>query len=476
MAGPTDALADKGDAAMALGRVLRVAGQEAEAREAFGSAAGWYEAKGHTVGFALAEAESGTQTWRGSSEPAPSSESAAASGERAPERFWREFKRRFDAHDVDGLLELFDDDWVSVDHRKLGWEETRGRESQAAGLRSAFAASADVRVERMEVLACDERVIAQIARLAGYDGPTEVGRLRSPSGWSRLSRTVGAEATTSTRPMTGRRCCLGSPSSAERQARLATGPPSATRWNVSGSGPARDLDGMMELYAEDWVLRDHRTVSTQADINGRAELRAQLEALLEMSLEIRLDVDEVIACDERVMAHLVAWRGTARDGGGVFEAPVGFVSVKESGREVSVDQYDPDDRQAMIARYVELGGGLAALGDRSPERWFARLARVQADQDQALLPSLYAEDYVLVDHRNVGWDPTDSRAAAVERIEAIWAGSTDMHLEVHEVLACDERAIALHLPGKAAPKRTPAVGDGSHFRCASWSSSMTTRR
>ena len=32
------------------------------------------------------------------------------------------------------------------------------------------------------------------------------------------------------------------------------------------------------------------------------------------------------------------------------------VAVYEDGMLMSIDQYDPDDRRAMLARYVDLGG------------------------------------------------------------------------------------------------------------------------
>ncbi len=50
LAEPTDALADKADASMALARVLSASGLDAESREAALAARGFYEAKGHAVG------------------------------------------------------------------------------------------------------------------------------------------------------------------------------------------------------------------------------------------------------------------------------------------------------------------------------------------------------------------------------------------------------------------------------------------
>jgi hypothetical protein len=68
-------------------------------------------------------------------------------------------------------------------------------------------------------------------------------------------------------------------------------------------------------------------------------------------------VDEVLACDDRLVAFTMTWRGSGADGGGELALPIGNVYVVEGGRVAHLDQYDPDDRQAMIARYAELGGG-----------------------------------------------------------------------------------------------------------------------
>ncbi|MFZ0042545.1 MAG: AAA family ATPase, partial [Solirubrobacteraceae bacterium] len=59
LAEPTDALADKGDASMALAEVLAAAGMHGEALEAARAAGAWYEAKGHTVGAARVAAAAG---------------------------------------------------------------------------------------------------------------------------------------------------------------------------------------------------------------------------------------------------------------------------------------------------------------------------------------------------------------------------------------------------------------------------------
>ncbi len=165
----------------------------------------------------------------------------------------------------------------------------------------------------------------------------------------------------------------------------------------------------------------------------------------------------MLAGDDRVMALRGAWRGTARDGGGEFELAWGMVCVIEDGRRVSDDIYEPDDRQAMIARYAELGGGLGALGERPPERWWARFARLFAGRELDQLLVSFAEDCVLIDHREA-WPPTGGRQGAAAIIESTWAAAQDRHFEVEEVLARDDRVLAMRVQWQGTPK--PPQGGG----------------
>jgi hypothetical protein len=157
--------------------------------------------------------------------------------------------------------------------------------------------------------------------------------------------------------------------------------------------------------------------------------------------EVQLEIDEVLACDERVMAMRAAWRGKASAGGGELELPVGVVSVIESGLLQRIDQYEPEERLAMVARYAELGGGVGRLGDTAPERRIKEYARRYAARDQAGLSALNADGWRLIDHRQLGWRELDQDSYAREQ-EAIWAQIEHVHLEVDEVLAADDRVLA----------------------------------
>jgi hypothetical protein len=116
-----------------------------------------------------------------------------------------------------------------------------------------------------------------------------------------------------------------------------------------------DLDAFMELYAEGWIMVDHRPRGWE-DVLGREACRAMTKAVLAVSPDVRFAIDEVLACNERVVAIRASYDGHGREGCGAFAFLGGFVTVVEDGHSVSVDQYEYDDEAAMLARYRVLAG------------------------------------------------------------------------------------------------------------------------
>lgn len=108
-----------------------------------------------------------------------------------------------------------------------------------------------------------------------------------------------------------------------------------------------------------------------------------------------------------------------------------------------LDQYEVENRQALTARYAELGGGLSALGDRPPERWWRTMAKRYAAREREALLAMWADLSPFVDHRPLGWESTSATDGVAARTDGAWAGSSDMWCEVDEVLASDERVLTL---------------------------------
>ncbi len=430
LAEPTDALADKADASIALARVLRAAGRGDEAREAAGAAAGWYEAKGHSVGAERAWRLAGAQPMSQGSVPAALD--AEPLGNSRSERFLAGYKQRFDAHDVDGLLEMYAEDWVLVDHRKVGWEDTRGRDP--AAVRSVFEASPDVRLDIDRVLACDDHVLA--GRLTHRGTAAESGGQYELTFGIVIVVEGGRWQSSDIYDPDDDGAMLA------RYAELAGRAPDRFRAEFKRRFDAHDLDGVLELFAEDYVQVDHRQIGWE-QVRGRDAAEQGLRSAFASSSDVTVEWAEVLACDERVMAMRATWSGTANEGGGAFELPFGVVTVVEEGRRVSDDFYAAEDRQAMIARYAGLGGGQGPLGESPPERFFAEFCRRWAAHDPEPIVGLYAEDWIGVEHRALGWEEMRGRDQARALVRSVLDDFDAFWLEVEEVLACDSRVIAV---------------------------------
>jgi len=120
-----------------------------------------------------------------------------------------------------------------------------------------------------------------------------------------------------------------------------------------------DLDGVRDLHAEGFVMVDHREHNSRdAEEEWRPEYGAS---------DVRIELEEVLACDERVIAMRATVRGTSPDGQ-PFEVPLRLVDVIEDGLFVSADRYDAENRDAMLARYTELGGSQCPWRRRTSSR------------------------------------------------------------------------------------------------------------
>ncbi|HTU79408.1 MAG TPA: hypothetical protein VMF09_11665 [Solirubrobacteraceae bacterium] len=112
----------------------------------------------------------------------------------------------------------------------------------------------------------------------------------------------------------------------------------------------QDIDGLRELRAEGCTLIDHRSGPF---VGYTGQLPPPVA-----SFDTRIELIELLACDERAIAMLAAVRGTAPDTG-AFEVAFGAVDVVEDGRYVRIELFDPDDPDAILARYSDLAEAAA---------------------------------------------------------------------------------------------------------------------
>lgn len=118
---------------------------------------------------------------------------------------------------------------------------------------------------------------------------------------------------------------------------------------------ARDVDGLVALFAEEWTMVDFRPHESQ-DLYGVDGARALIKSVFSVSPDIRFAIDDVLACDDRVIALTVSYNGRGQGGLGEFAYISGYVAVIEDGRWVSTSEFEHDDEQAILARYRALGG------------------------------------------------------------------------------------------------------------------------
>ncbi len=367
----------------------------------------------------------------------------AALGDRPPERWLVRLARVHAGRDAERLPGLYALDYALVDHRSVGWAPSTGRAEAVERVQAIWEGSTDVHMEVEEVLACDEEAIAvRLTWEGGGIADAGGGRYTLPMcvvvmvgdgeavRWEQYEPEDRDGALARYRQLSGQ-TSLGERAPERFYAEWIR------RWD------ARDLDALSELYAEDWVLTEHRPLAGIEDVRGPEGRQRLFESIIAAAPDARFGIDEVLACDERVIALRATWRGTARDGGGPLEVGCTIVAVVEDGRERRVDVFEPEERQRAIALYAELGGGQAALGDRPPERFWAELARRWATLDHESIVALYAEDWIAVDHRQLGWENQRGREAARTQVRSAVESCATFRFEFDEVLVCDDRVIAL---------------------------------
>jgi hypothetical protein len=203
LANPTDALADKADASMALARVLQAAGRYDDAGAAARAAATAYAAKGHTVG-AEAAARLPGRADAPSVAPPVAGVQPGVLGDRPSERLMAEFIRHCNAHEFDDVKRLLVDDCYILDHRALGWEPVYGREQCMPFIRSPFEVSPHVRHDIDQVLAADDRVVVTLNTWRGHGikaGDLEVRRAGRGDGRAGAGRTALGACRRRVRPL-----------------------------------------------------------------------------------------------------------------------------------------------------------------------------------------------------------------------------------------------------------------------------------
>src|SRR4051794_17079971 len=422
LAEPTDALADKADALMALAAVELTTGRADAAREAARRARELYAAKDHAVGVARAEALAGlTPAQRRPAAPEEPEWTPRTPAELVHAR-WNE---AFNARDWDALAEVLGPDHRVVSRRALTRDALESPEDALKLMQGVVAAAADVTV-RFRLLAASDEVVAgvQIWRGTGDSGgPGEVEQgLISVN----LDGRVGYAETFEGDDELGmlRRF-------EELRVEHAAAPAARDvgSWTTAFNTGGRDA--LAATYTEDYVLVDHRTVGWE-----RQDAAANVDALMawkQLAPEAVCAYTRTLLADDHVFVGVLTGVGMSPDGGRVTMI-VGHVDTCRDGRMATVEMYEPEDEAAMLARFEELRASATSPVNAA---WLA----AHAERDWDALTAVYSEDYSCVDHRGLGWDIVDHDAVieqqrAVLEIDADYAVDATMLREAPGVETC----------------------------------------
>ena len=161
---------------------------------------------------------------------------------------------------------------------------------------------------------------------------------------------------------------------------------------------------------------------------------------VELAPDLRIDDGELLAIGRRAVVARYVSRGHFADGGGEVEVQFVTLSVIDDGRVTYGERFEGPDAGAALARFEEIGA------ETEPERIFARQCRLLSARDWDALADCYAEDYELVDHRALGWEPLRGPAATVEFWRSWIEISPDGEMRF-EIVAGDEESILVRQAG-----------------------------
>jgi hypothetical protein len=199
---------------------------------------------------------------------------------------------------------------------------------------------------------------------------------------------------------------------------------------------ARDWEGVVAMLAPTVRVIDRRRL-TGLDLEG-SDLLASLRIIYEWPGS-RWHRDLLATRAERLA--LLRCRVQSEDGAGALAELeyVEIVEVDSAGRGVLDVVLEPDD---LDAAYAELDARYAA-GEAAPHAatWEAdmRLRRAAAARDWAQLGAAFAPDFVLEDHRPLGFLASLSREEYVASVRALLDLRPDARLRVDHVLGLDDR-------------------------------------
>jgi hypothetical protein len=224
------------------------------------------------------------------------------------------------------------------------------------------------------------------------------------------------------------------PTTASRPARIET---AAARWvdRTMAAWEARDWERVAAAYAPGFRLMDRRRMlRLELDRDGWLD---NLRYLFEMRSS-RFTPQLLATRGDRLALVWLRWEGSHGDVGPSEIEYLVVHEIDDHGDAVAFVAFDPDD---LDAAYAELDARYAA-GEAAPYgRTWARLqrfGRAAAARDWKQWASLFAPDYVVEDHRLLGWGTLHSRDEYLTYVRTLVDLSPDARWRLDHVLALDD--------------------------------------
>jgi ketosteroid isomerase-like protein len=197
----------------------------------------------------------------------------------------------------------------------------------------------------------------------------------------------------------------------------------------------RDWEALGSLFADDYVLVDHRQIGWDTEMfSGADQMLEQQRSIPDAGIEYVV-VGRLVRAEPGVEAGLLAWSGP----GWAFE--FGVVSRLRDGLFASGDIFEPDDRAGMMRRFEEL------ICERDLEEMpvgRAQLAVLHAfnRRDWERVRDGFHQDFTHHEHRQFGWDVHD-RDGVVAMLESWPEMVPDARMFVSRLEADTEHLMAL---------------------------------
>lgn len=429
---PTDALADKADALMALAAVEEQAGDEVAAEEAARRAGELYAAKDHSVGAVLAGALAGTAPAAHDAAPAISADTREGG---AAVRALRHLETYLNAKDWGAIEVLYGADGFRwIDRRSAGFfDEQGGAELDGPTAVRSISTIPHGSSWTFEVLADGGDVAA--GRMSSRGTGRKAGPWEVVAGMVAVCRggeLVLCEALEDDRDTILARFEELSGQPVDKPAIVAR------RERFAALHAARDYESMEELFAEDYLMVDLRQMGWE--VWDREQFVANNRSALSIGEDYRMTVTPV-AAEGSLCADICTFSGTSAEGA-QWTIDFGAIDV---GLPASVySEIHEADRDVLLARFEELRPLARTVdGGRCPETVYARLGHGYNSRDWEGVGALLADDIVVCDTRQVGWEPVRGAEAMLEFFRSTIEPGPDIVYRFDRVLARTPGAIAL---------------------------------